>query len=203
MDVTPIIDPLNDRQREAVTSPTEEPVLVLAGAGSGKTRVLTTRIAWLLERGVHPGAVVAFTFTNKAAREMRERVERLLGEGIPVWVATFHSTCVRILRRDIGHLGFERSFAIYDQADSLAAVKRVIRSLGLDDRSYPPRAIRAEIDRRMGGYEGPVYLLSMCNSPRTGGLFYMALSYVPDQNNLQPLTEKFGLKWARLYLLCQ
>ncbi|MEE8558936.1 MAG: 3'-5' exonuclease, partial [Myxococcota bacterium] len=94
-----------------------------------------------------PYEILAVTFTNKAAREMQERVSSLVGEEARVWVSTFHSTCVRILRREIGQIGFERSFAIYDQADSLAAVKRVLRTLGLDDRSYPPRAVRAEIDR--------------------------------------------------------
>jgi DNA helicase-2/ATP-dependent DNA helicase PcrA len=142
-----ILEALNPEQRDAVVRG-DGPLLILAGAGSGKTRTLTHRIAHLIASGrVRAHEILAVTFTNKAAREMRDRVARLVGEGTPVWVATFHSTCVRMLRRDIGHLGFERSFAIYDQADSLAAVKRVIRSLGLDDRSYPPRAIRAEIDR--------------------------------------------------------
>jgi len=123
-------------------------MLVLAGAGSGKTRMLTHRIAHLIATGAaHPSEVLAVTFTNKAAREMRERVEALLGEHTRVWVSTFHSTCVRILRRDIGHLGYSRSFVIYDDSDSLSAIKRVLKTLDLDERSYPPRAIRSELDR--------------------------------------------------------
>ncbi len=123
-------------------------MLVLAGAGSGKTRMLTHRIAYLIATGAaRPSEILAVTFTNKAAREMRERVESLLGENARVWVSTFHSTCVRILRRDIGHLGYSRSFVIYDDSDSVSAIKRVLKALGLDERSYPPRAIRSEIDR--------------------------------------------------------
>jgi DNA helicase-2/ATP-dependent DNA helicase PcrA len=142
-----ILEGLNPAQREAVVYG-DGPLLVLAGAGSGKTRTLTHRVAHLIASGrARPHDILAVTFTNKAAREMRERLERLLGEGSGLWVATFHSTCARILRREIGHLGFERSFVIYDQADSLAAIKRVLRALQLDDRTYPPRAVRSEIDR--------------------------------------------------------
>jgi DNA helicase-2/ATP-dependent DNA helicase PcrA len=142
-----ILEALNPEQREAAAHG-DGPLLVLAGAGSGKTRTLTHRIAHLIASGhARPHEILAVTFTNKAAREMQERVASLLGDGVHVWVATFHSTCVRILRREIGHLGFERSFVIYDQADSLTAVKRVLRTLGVDDRSYPPRAVRADIDR--------------------------------------------------------
>ena len=143
-----ILAGLNPEQREAVQR-TEGPLLVLAGAGSGKTRMLTHRIAHLLATGAaEPWQILAVTFTNKAAREMRERVDRLLGEqALGIRMATFHSACVRILRRDIGHMGYGQGFAIYDQSDSLAAVKRVLRALHLDERSHPPRAIRAEIDR--------------------------------------------------------
>ena len=138
---------LNPQQREAAAE-ADGPLLVLAGAGSGKTRMLTHRIAHLIASGrARPHEILAVTFTNKAAREMRERVERLLASGAHVWVSTFHSTCVRILRRDIGHLGYSRSFTIYDDSDSLAAIKRVLRALDLDEKSHPPRAIRSQIDR--------------------------------------------------------
>ena len=121
-----ILEGLNPEQREAVTT-TEGPLLVLAGAGSGKTRVLTQRIAYLVGVcGIAPEGILAVTFTNKAAGEMRERVEKVLGaDAAGVWLSTFHSVCVRILRRDIGHLGFTRGFAIYDEADSLAADRPV------------------------------------------------------------------------------
>ena len=143
-----ILEGLNPEQAEAVRS-VDGPLLVLAGAGSGKTRMLTHRIAYLVASGAaHPSGILAVTFTNKAAREMRERVDGLIPQcAAGIWVSTFHSTCVRILRRDIGHLGYERSFVIYDQSDSLTAIKRVCRSLSLDEKSYPPRGMRAAIDR--------------------------------------------------------
>ena len=143
-----IFEDLNPAQREAVGH-TDGPLLVLAGAGSGKTRTLTHRIAHLIASGAaRPAELLAVTFTNKAAREMRERVEGLLGEAAAgIWVSTFHSTCARVLRREIGHLGYERSFVIYDDADSLAAIKRVLRALSLDDRSYAPRSVRTQLDR--------------------------------------------------------
>ena len=129
-----IVAGLNPEQREAVQH-TSGPLLVLAGAGSGKTRMLTHRIAHLIESGAaRPFEILAVTFTNKAAREMRERVERLIGSEAGghrgVWVSTFHSTCVRILRRDGSQLGYEPNFAIYDQDDSLALVKRVLKAIG-------------------------------------------------------------------------
>ena len=127
----------------------EGPLLVLAGAGSGKTRMLTHRVAHLIASGAaYPHEILAVTFTNKAAREMRERVERILGGGTRgVWVSTFHSTCVRILRRDVTHLGYESNFAIYDSDDSLALVKRVLRLLDVDEKTWPPRGVRTSIDR--------------------------------------------------------
>jgi len=139
---------LNAEQAEAVRH-VDGPLLVLAGAGSGKTRMLTHRIAHLIASGAaYPSEILAVTFTNKAAREMRERVERILGGGTRgVWVSTFHSTCVRILRRDVGQLGYEPNFAIYDQDDSLALVKRVLRLLNADEKSWPPRGVRATFDR--------------------------------------------------------
>ncbi|HZJ05888.1 MAG TPA: DNA helicase PcrA [Nocardioidaceae bacterium] len=133
---------LNDPQRIAVTHQ-GAPLLVVAGAGSGKTRVLTRRIAWLIsERKAHPGSVLAITFTNKAAAEMRERVEELVGRRARImWVSTFHSACVRILRKEIDKFGFKSSFSIYDAADSKRLMTLVCRDLDLDSKHYPPRAI--------------------------------------------------------------
>src|ERR671923_465571 len=138
------LDSLNERQREAVEA-TEGPLLILAGAGSGKTRVITVRIAYLIsERGVAPHNILAVTFTNKAAQEMRERVTRLIGgqrlASAPL-VSTFHSLCVRMLRRDIEKLeeGYTRSFTIYDQDDSTRVVKSGIRDLGLDEHRINAR----------------------------------------------------------------
>jgi DNA helicase-2/ATP-dependent DNA helicase PcrA len=137
---------LNPRQREAVTHG-EGPLLVLAGAGSGKTRVLTHRIAWLIATGrARPTEILAITFTNKAAEEMRERVGRLLG-GISraMWVMTFHSACARILRADAQRLGYKRAFTIYDEADSLRMVKRCMEELEIDPKRFPPRAVKSAI----------------------------------------------------------
>ena len=137
---------LNPEQREAVLT-TEGPLLVLAGAGSGKTRVLTHRIAYLIgEKGVLPRQILALTFTNKAAGEMRERVEALVG-GVSseMWVMTFHSCCARILRMEIEHLGYERSFTIYDDADQQTLLRRIIRELNLNDKIYTPRMLSSKI----------------------------------------------------------
>jgi len=137
---------LNPAQREAVTHG-EGPLLVLAGAGSGKTRVLTYRIAYLLATGqALPSEILAITFTNKAAGEMRERVERLVG-GVSrvMWVMTFHSACTRILRQEAQRLGYRRAFTIYDEADSLRMVKRCIEEAGIDPKRFVPRAVRARI----------------------------------------------------------
>jgi DNA helicase-2/ATP-dependent DNA helicase PcrA len=142
------LEGLNSEQREAVLH-TEGPLLVLAGAGSGKTRVLTQRIAWLIGSvGIAPEAILAVTFTNKAAGEMRERVQKLLGAAADgLWLATFHSICVRILRRDIHHLGYPRSFSIYDEADSLGVVKEALRRHNIDPKSEDPRRLRWRIDQ--------------------------------------------------------
>ncbi len=137
---------LNDKQREAVET-TEGPLLVLAGAGSGKTRVLTHRIAYLIqEKGVQPWNILALTFTNKAAGEMRERVETLVGSGAgDMWVTTFHAACARILRMEIEALGYERAFVIYDDADQQSLLKKIIRTLGINEKVFTPRELSSRI----------------------------------------------------------
>ncbi|MFD1031420.1 DNA helicase PcrA [Metaplanococcus flavidus] len=134
---------MNPEQEEAVKA-TDGPLLIMAGAGSGKTRVLTHRIAYLvLEKQVYPSHILAITFTNKAAREMRNRIDGLLGHGTGerMWVSTFHSMCVRILRRDIDKLGFSKSFSILDTTDQLSVIKNVLKQQNLDPKKYEPRTV--------------------------------------------------------------
>ncbi|MFI6453926.1 DNA helicase PcrA [Streptosporangium amethystogenes] len=142
----PLLDGLNPQQREAVVHH-GSPLLIVAGAGSGKTRVLTHRIAYLLgERGVQPQEILAITFTNKAAREMKDRVDKLIGpRSAAMWVMTFHSACVRILRREAKRLGFPSGFSIYDQADSQRLMAMVCREMDLDPKRYPPRSFSAQV----------------------------------------------------------
>ena len=137
---------LNEKQKEAVLH-TEGPLLILAGAGSGKTRVITHRIAYLIkEKGVHPSSILAFTFTNKAASEMKERVEQLVGDSsADIWVGTFHATCVRILRYDINKTVLRSGFAIFDSSDQLSLIKDCLKELNLNEQMYPPKAIQVEI----------------------------------------------------------
>ncbi|MEU0058356.1 DNA helicase PcrA [Streptomyces sp. NPDC006334] len=146
IDAAALLEGLNDNQRAAVVH-AGAPLLIVAGAGSGKTRVLTHRIAHLLaERDVHPGQILAITFTNKAAGEMKERVEQLVGpRANAMWVMTFHSACVRILRRESKKLGFTSSFSIYDAADSKRLMALVCRDLDLDPKRYPPKSFSAKI----------------------------------------------------------
>ena len=141
-----IYDTLNPPQREAVAQ-TEGPVLILAGAGSGKTRVLTHRIAYLMdEKGVNSWNILAITFTNKAAQEMRERVDKLVGFGSEsIWVSTFHSACVRILRRHIDNLGYDTNFTIYDTDDQKSLMKDVCRKMNIDTKIYKERSLLAQI----------------------------------------------------------
>ncbi|MDQ2728740.1 MAG: UvrD-helicase domain-containing protein, partial [Actinomycetota bacterium] len=141
-----LLSGLNPIQAEAVAHP-GGPLLIVAGAGSGKTRVLTHRIAWLMaEQGVSPFEILAITFTNKAADEMRNRVEALVGPVAKrMWVSTFHSACARILRRDASRLGYKSSFSIYDQADAVRLTGYVVRDLGLDAKKFPPRQVHATI----------------------------------------------------------
>ena len=150
------LNSLNAPQREAVLH-TEGPLLVLAGAGSGKTRVLTYRIAHLMEKGVAPWHILAITFTNKAAREMLERVRNLAGEAAEdAWISTFHSCCARILRRDIEKMGYKRQFAIYDEDDKVSVIKQACKELNLSDKEYPPKLIRAVISDAKNKMLSPV-----------------------------------------------
>ncbi|WP_026908104.1 DNA helicase PcrA [Paucisalibacillus globulus] len=141
-----LINGLNKQQQVAVKH-TEGPLLIMAGAGSGKTRVLTHRIAYLMEeKGVSPRNILAITFTNKAAREMKDRVSKLVGPaGTDMWVSTFHSMCVRILRRDIDRIGYSRNFTILDSGDQLSVVKQVIKDLNIDTKQFEPRAMQNQI----------------------------------------------------------
>lgn len=143
-----LLGELNERQREAVLA-IEGPVLILAGAGTGKTRAITYRVAHLIERGAPPGAILAVTFTNKAAGVMQERIADLLRAGgrdsSGLWISTFHSFCARLLRRESSHLGLPRDFAIYDDDDQTSAVKRALLRLGFRTEDYPPRSVRAQI----------------------------------------------------------
>ena len=143
-----IYDTLNEQQKEAVFH-TEGPLLILAGAGSGKTRVLTHRIAYLIEeKQINPWNILAITFTNKAAGEMRERVDKLVGYGSEsIWVSTFHSMCVRILRRHIDLLGYDTNFTIYDSDDQKTLMREVCKLLQIDTKTYRERALLSEISR--------------------------------------------------------
>ncbi|MEP6598799.1 MAG: UvrD-helicase domain-containing protein, partial [Actinomycetota bacterium] len=145
-DPATLLDGLNPQQRAAVLHQ-GSPLLIVAGAGSGKTRVLTHRVAYLLaERGAHPGEVLAITFTNKAAGEMKERVAALVGpRAKTMWVSTFHSMCVRILRAEASTLGLRSSYSIYDADDSKRLMTLVGRDLDLDPKRYPARSLSAQI----------------------------------------------------------
>lgn len=153
---SPILDPLNPRQREAVEQ-TEGPVLIVAGPGSGKTRVIAHRVAYLIrDRSVRPRRVLAVTFTNKAAREMRERVRALLGEAVEgdITMGTFHGVCSRIMRIDGDAIGVPSTYTIYDDSDQMAAVKQALDDLGLDPRRIAPRAILSAISRAKSELQG-------------------------------------------------
>src|SRR5437588_11876923 len=143
-EIEQLLSGLNDPQREAVTHG-EGPLLILAGAGSGKTRVLTHRIAYLVAiEAAKPNEILAITFTNKAAGEMRERAELLVGRRVRVmWVMTFHAACARMLRAHADRLGYSRQFTIYDQADARRLVKRCLDELGIDPKRFPPGPIHA------------------------------------------------------------
>ncbi|WP_217562189.1 DNA helicase PcrA [Paenibacillus sp. GbtcB18] len=146
IDIQQAVQKLNPQQRKAVEA-TEGPLLIMAGAGSGKTRVLTHRIAYLIgAKRVAPWSILAITFTNKAAREMRERVEQLVGPSAnDIWVSTFHSMCVRILRRDIDRIGFTSNFSILDSGDQLSVIKTCMKELNIDTKKFEPKAVQAAI----------------------------------------------------------
>ena len=152
-----IYDTLNNEQREAVFC-TEGPLLMLAGAGSGKTRSLTHRIAYLIEeKGVAPWNILAITFTNKAAQEMRERVDALVGYGSEdIWISTSHATCSRILRRHIDLLGYDRNFTIYDASDQKSLMKEVLKEMKIDTKQFPERSVMSEISSAKNEYKSPL-----------------------------------------------
>ncbi len=160
-----IIAGLNSQQAEAVRT-TEGPMLILAGAGSGKTKVLTCRVAHLLQQGVRPYRILAITFTNKAAAEMRERVDRMAGEQAQdVWLFTFHAFCARLLRYDIDklELGYNNNFAIYDTTDTKNLLKQVLKELDLDDKRYEPTAILNRISNAKNNLQGPAEYAQAAN----------------------------------------
>ena len=151
-----LLDKMNPQQKEAILT-TEGPLLVMAGAGSGKTRVLTHRIAYLMsEKQVSPYNILAITFTNKAAREMKERVEKLIGDqGKDVWISTFHSMCVRILRRDIDLIGYDLNFGILDDADQLSVIKTAMEDLNLDPKRQSPKYFLSQISNAKNELKTP------------------------------------------------
>jgi DNA helicase II / ATP-dependent DNA helicase PcrA len=163
---SPLLDGLNDIQREAVLR-TEGPVLIVAGAGSGKTRALTHRIAYLIrECGVSPGEILAITFTNKASREMAERVGELLGGPISrgMWVLTFHSACVRILRKEHAHLGVPSNFTIYDDGDTERLIAGISRDMNVDPKRFPAKAIASAIGKAKDRVIGATEFAGMASS---------------------------------------
>ena len=157
-----IFEGLNERQRQAVMT-TEGPLLVLAGAGSGKTRVLTRRIVYLIkEKGVYPGSILAITFTNKAANEMKERVFELLGsEDKRMWVSTFHSSCVRILRQHADSLGYTKNFVIYDTQDQTSLVKECIKEINLNEKNFSEKKVLSLISSAKDKLWTPKEFISM------------------------------------------
>ena len=161
-----ILKGLNDQQVKAVQT-TEGPLLVVAGAGSGKTSVLTRRVAYLIEeQGVAPWNILAITFTNKAATEMRERVQKLLGPvADSIWMSTFHALCVRILRRDAEKIGYSSNFSIADSSEQLTLVKRIERDLNINPKMYDPRSILSSISNAKNDLLTPEAYQEIASSP--------------------------------------
>ncbi|TDY44612.1 DNA helicase-2/ATP-dependent DNA helicase PcrA [Alicyclobacillus sacchari] len=166
MDTNLILHNLNDEQRRAVLT-ADGPLLILAGAGSGKTSVLTRRIAYLIaERRVPPWAILAITFTNKAAREMRERIEQLVGAAASdIWTSTFHALCARILRRDIQQIGYSSTFTVLDAADQLSVVRRVMHDMNIDVKKYDPRAVLHQISQHKNELRSAARAVDRAGSP--------------------------------------
>lgn len=159
-----ILEGLNDKQYEAVVN-YEGPSLVIAGAGSGKTKVLTHKIAYLIQEiGVKPWNILAITFTNKAANEMKERVEKLVGDvSKDMWIGTFHSICVRILRRYIDRIGFDSSFIIFDTSDQKTMIKNCLKDLNIDDKMFTDRSVQFEISNAKNEMLEPETYLAKAN----------------------------------------
>jgi DNA helicase-2/ATP-dependent DNA helicase PcrA len=144
-DTPPFIDSLNPSQKEAVLN-TDGPIMIIAGAGSGKTRVLTYRIAYLMHKGIDPFNILSLTFTNKAAKEMRERIEKLVGaEARNIWMGTFHSVFARILRQEAEKIGYPSNFTIYDSDDSKSLIKTILKEMQIDDKLYKPNLVLSRI----------------------------------------------------------
>lgn len=191
MDVTPILDPLNDAQRAAVTAP-QEPALIIAGAGSGKTRVLVHRIAWLVEvEGVSPQGILAVTFTNKAAAEMRGRVEELLQMPAGnLWVGTFHGLTHRLLRRHAAAAGLPASFQILDSQDQQRLIRRIIRELGLDEATWVAKEVQWFINGQKDEGRRPAHIDAGHDHTRTQLIrIYAAYQENCDQNGLVDFAE--------------
>src|SRR4051812_41092381 len=182
LDPERLLDGLNEPQRAAVTH-RGSPLLIVAGAGSGKTRVLTHRIAYLLGAGkVHPGEIIAITFTNKAAGEMKERVAALVGNRARLmWVSTFHSACVRILRAEHEHAGLKSTFSIYDADDSRRLMTLVARELDLDPKRYPARGLAAQVSNLKNELVDPETALAGASGPQQRAV---AEAYVLYQRRL-------------------
>lgn len=177
---------LNDKQREAARK-VDGPLLILAGAGSGKTSTMTRRIAYMvMEKGIHPYNILAVTFTNKAAREMRERVEQIIGEGTRMWILTFHSTCLRILRKYAERAGYTNDFTIYDTADQKAVVKKAMQELNISDKDYKPAAVLSVISKQKEkGIDAETFLKNAGFLPRekTYGRIYKYYESTLKKNN--------------------
>ncbi len=158
------LDHFNDRQKEAILA-TEGPLLILAGAGSGKTTVVVNKIAYILEQSLaRPYQILAITFTNKAANELKDRVEGLIGDGAEgMWIGTFHSVCMKILRRNISLLGYASDFLIYDSADQKTLIKRCLKELGMDEKTFPPKSMLAEISNAKDNLMEPDVFLAAYN----------------------------------------